>query len=87
MAMPRGPLVVLSPAFVAPYETTFLLQERVGRVLPTVSRTHPSLLVAGNLITGDTMIWIQFNNVSWNWQSITRACGAQVFNMADSFDV
>ncbi len=47
MAMPMGPLVVISPAFVAPYETTFLLQERVGRELVTVSRTHLSSLVSG----------------------------------------
>ncbi len=30
MPMPTGPLVVLSTAFVAPYETTFFLREKVG---------------------------------------------------------
>lgn len=37
--MPMGPLVVLSPSFVAPFETTFLLQERVSSHLLLSSRT------------------------------------------------
>ena len=34
MAMPTGPLVVLSPAYVVPYETTFFLREKVGCRIP-----------------------------------------------------
>ena len=43
MAMPTGPLVVLSPAFVAPYETTFFLREKVGYWLPRNTLGQPWL--------------------------------------------
>ena len=41
MGMPTGPLVVLSPASVAPYETTFFLREKVGSCLPHDTLGHP----------------------------------------------
>ena len=43
MAMPTGPLVVLSPAYVVPYETTFFLREKVGCRIPVMSRTPLAL--------------------------------------------
>lgn len=87
MAMPTGPLVVLSPNFVAPYETTFFLREKVSTCLARYALGHSWPCLQSQLRQGADTGTAGCLLYSCEASCFRIFCLVQVFSIRDSFDV